>query len=52
MNNTFDIGSRGVYCRMQLETCYMYAKICRSLLDNRALHVHLDQTGGGDLVIK
>lgn len=52
MNNTLDIGSRGVYCRVQLETCDMHAKVRRPLLDNRALHVYFYQTRSGDLVIK
>lgn len=52
MNNTLDIGSRSVYCRMQLEACHVHAEVRRALLDNRALHIDLDQTGGGDLVIE
>ena len=52
MYNAFEVRSCGVDGRMEHESSDVDAEVCRSGLYHASLHVHLNQTGGCDLVVK
>ena len=52
MNNTLEVRPRRVDRSMDLEPGHVNTEIGRSRLHDVALHVHLDQAGGCDLVVQ
>lgn len=50
MYDALEIRPGSVYCRVQLKAGHVNAEVGCSLLDEGALHVDLDEAGGGDLV--
>ncbi len=52
VDDTLDVGACSVDGRVKHEAGHTDAEVGGAALDDVALHVHLDEGGGGDLVVQ